>query len=147
MNTLDFSDLQPIEIEVKVGPVTYILTEASGGAAIKYRNALMRASKLEKDKEGNEAFVYDGSREYGIADADAVLVSNCLYFPGKDGKLVLSNGIPDQSYLVPINIIRGWPVRVQDALYRKIKEISDGLVEREDTPLKNGQAVTTVGSA
>lgn len=44
MNTEEmvFDDLAPIEVKVVIGKTKYVLVEASAGAVVKYRNALMK---------------------------------------------------------------------------------------------------------
>src|SRR6516162_4324851 len=41
-NGLDYSDLTPVEVPVKIGGKRYILREASGDAAVRYHNANLK---------------------------------------------------------------------------------------------------------
>ncbi len=144
MEDIDFSDLAPREVKVRVGPQHFVLREASGDAAIKYRNAQMRANKTRWDETKNR-IVFVGMD--GLADVEPVLVAACLY-AAHDGKLpTVADGSADPSKLVTEAVIRGWPVRVQTALFSWIMDNSEGLRDEEDSP-KNGQAspTTTAGS-
>lgn len=99
---LDFGDLTPISVKVKIGAQEYTLREATGDAEIQYRNAQLANSQLVGEKIVRMA---------GIADTGPLLVSLCLFD---------SNGNN-----VPIPVIRAWPSRVKEKLFERVKEISD----------------------
>lgn len=107
---LDFSDLSSTAIDIPIGKSIYILREASGDAAIKYRNAVLKATKLSDGKV---------SGLDGLADTEAYLVHLCLFETLRD-----SAGSPTGERNVPIPTIRNWPNRVQKALYDRAKKIS-----------------------
>lgn len=120
---LCFDDIAPVEIPVRVGNARLILREASGDAAARYRNAVLKATRLNAD--GKPSFVD------GLADTEALLISRCLYYADDNGNLRLTPaGTPDPRYLVALETIRNWPYRVQEALFDKAREIS-GLDRRE----------------
>ena len=110
----DFSDLKVIQIKVPIFGTDYLLVEASGDAAVKFRNATMEAMVV---KDGKVA----GYR--GAANVEPLLVSFCLH-------TVKEDGTPDK--LVPKDLILSWPGRIQKALFAKAKEISD-LVDKGET--------------
>jgi len=125
---LNFDDLTPIEIPVRIQGKNYVLREASGDAACRYRNAVLACAQLTP--EGKAVSVRN------LADVEPLLVSLCLF----DEK-----GNP-----VSVNQVRKWPARVVKALYEKAKEISDLDLEepqnKKENPTANEQEDTTVGS-
>jgi hypothetical protein len=68
--TLDFSDLQPIEIPFKVNGVSYVLREASGGAVKVYTNERMK--RITFGPTGKVVSTRD------LAEVDYLLVSLCV---------------------------------------------------------------------
>lgn len=105
-----FEDVMPIEVPVNIAGQAYVLREASGDAACRYRNARSNCTKFVN---GEFAGV-DGP----IADADPRLVSDCLFkvVTMADGKIVYSK--------VEEKVVRSWPDRIQKALALQIKEVS-----------------------
>lgn len=101
-----------VEIPVSIRGVAYVLKEASGDAAAKYRNACLRATRVGKDGKF--------SAVDGIADVEPLLVSLCLFT--QEGKRVSDS------------VVRGFPSKAVKALFDKAKEIS-GLneVSNKDT--------------
>lgn len=101
VDDLDFSGLVPVELPVKYDGKTLTLKEASGDASIKYRNAMMKATKIGDNGKvsGMEA----------LADTEALLVSLCLF---------------DGTKPVSLAFVRAMPTRVMKALYEKVKKIS-----------------------
>lgn len=108
-DALDFNDLSPIEVPVSIDGRSYILREATGDAACRYRNALLACTQL--GPEGKPSSVK------GMADAEPLLVSLCLF--------------DDAGKPVSGPTIRKWPARVLKALFDKATEISQ-LGEEED---------------
>lgn len=104
-----FDDLEPIKVEVQIGTDAYTLKEASGDAGVKWHNALTKCFKA------TQAGVTSAD---GIAETEPLLVSLCL-----------SDNCGRQ---VPVAKIKGWPYRLQKALFEKAKEISN-LAEDEQT--------------
>lgn len=122
-DVIDFGDLQPTVIPVKYGGKLYFLTEASVGAAVAFRNATTRAARVLDNKVQG----FDG-----LADAEPILISKCLYAE-KDGKLPVNpDGTPDSQYLVPLEVLMRWPNQVQRRLFDKVREVSPGLIDRVD---------------
>lgn len=115
---MNFDDLQPIEIPVKFRNRRFMLKEATGDAAVKYRNAMLESTKLGPD--GKPVSVK------GMANIEPYLVSLCLIelIADKDGK--------DRERPVSDTTLRGWPNRVLKPLYDTCKEIS-ALSEEDDT--------------
>jgi hypothetical protein len=108
-NGLNFSNIEPIELPVTVGSQEYTLREASGGAACRYRNALIECTRL--GPEGKPTHLK------GIASIEPLLVSLCLF--------------DSNNKRVPVQVIEGWPARVQKALFNKAQEISE--LNEDDT--------------
>lgn len=150
LKELDFNDLSVIELPVKVTGKNYILKEASGDAACKYRNSMLACTKLGPD--GKPVSVN------GIADCEPSLVASCLFEVTEK-----NTQVP-----VPLAMIRSWPDRVQKKLAETVKKVSgmetseeneetlkkqigelqeklDKVVEAKEA-LKNGHSSTTAGS-
>ncbi len=121
METLDFSDLTPTEVSVKLpGGRNCILLEATADAAIRFRNATQKARKYEDGKL---------VALEGLFDPEAQVVADCLYEVGPDDQPSRNgSGCFDPSKRVTVSAVRSLPVRVQTALYDKLLEISPGLV-------------------
>jgi hypothetical protein len=115
---MNFDDLQPIEIPVKFRNRRFGLREASGDSAVKYRNAMLDATRLGPD--GKPISVK------GMANIEPLLVSMCLieYIADKDGK--------DRERPVSEAAVRSWPNRILKPLYEKCKAIS-ALNEDDET--------------
>jgi len=110
---LVFADLDLIEIPVEIGDKRYILREANGVVACKYRNAILACAKME----GGKAAGFEG-----LADVEVLLVSLCLFRVQEDGSTTP----------IAIKDVQGWPNRVVKTLFTKAQEISE-LQEGEDT--------------
>jgi hypothetical protein len=105
----DTIDLQ--EVPVQIAGKHYTLREASGEAARRYRNALLRAAKLGPDGKPKSID--------GMADAEMILVNECLV--DKSGRKT------------PIQVLGSWPAGVIKRLFNKAYEISDLKEGEEDT--------------
>lgn len=107
----DFGGLEPRSVPVKYEGKNYVLREASEDAHVKYRNAVLRASKL--NEKGNI------SSMDGMADSEPILVAACLFEQYTDAK-----GAQRERPML-VNQILQWPTRVVKPLYEKAKEMSD----------------------
>ena len=112
--SINFDDLAPVQIPVTVKGVKYLLCEASGDAATKWRNANVAAARYDDGKMVGVD---------GIANSEPLLVSLCLCETNPDGG-VKYNKQGDPCF-VPIRTIRAWPARIQRKLHDTIKQISD----------------------
>lgn len=110
-------DLAVVEVPIKIGNNDYILREASEDAVCKYRNALLKSTKL--GPEGKPSAID------GMADVEPLLVSFCL-FEKYDHKGV------QKERNVSLQTIRSWPSRIVTQLFDKAKEISE--IEEKETP-------------
>lgn len=145
---LDFSDLTAIEEPVPIGKDNFILKEASGDVAIKHRNAIIACSKMTDGK-------ITGIK--GLPETETKLVSMCLFWNCPENEKLHNKEVSEA-------IIRSWPQRVQKALYKRIKDISEmdddesleSLIKQRDElnkkidqlqedKLKNEQSDTTAG--
>lgn len=130
---LNFDDLQPIEEPVLIAGGKYVLREASGGGANAYQNAQM--SVMEFGDSGK------CKRVTGLADSEPLLVSRCLFKADVDeeGHFQFNNdGSFKRGASVKVGTIESWPHRIQKALHKRAKEISDLQVE-EDTKESLGE--------
>lgn len=107
-----FDSLEPIEVPFKFRGKSYVLREASEDVACRYRNAILRVSKVEDGKF---------TAGDGFADTSAILVSGCLFEVTDGGEKS-----------VPLPTVRAWPARVVKPLFQKAKEISD--LDEKETP-------------
>jgi hypothetical protein len=114
---MNFDDLAPIEIPTSIGGKKYVLREASGGAAVRYRSASARCLRMNDGKL---------SAMEGIGELEPLLISMCLFEVTERGSVSMDT--PQGRTL-----INSWPSRVHRALYEKAKEISPGLEEKETT--------------
>ena len=115
LDPIVFTDLAPLQVPVELGGNKFILTEASGNAAVEWKNAIMLATRMEEGK-------VVGLGE--LADSEPLLVSKCLYYADKDGGLPVRGNQADPSKLVPLNLIRSWPAKVVRKLFQRVQEIS-----------------------
>lgn len=116
-DALEFNSSDPIEVPVKIGSDDYVLVEASGEAATKYRDAQIACTVLGPNGK------VKGMK--GIAELEPMLVSMCLH------KVV--NGVREPK-TVPAERIKSWPARIQKGLFKKAKDISE-LTEAPDEEL------------
>lgn len=122
LEAMDFDDLKPIEVSVKVKGKRYVLRQASAEAKAQFDNAKLRATKLEDGKLVSLA---------GMADVEPLLVSLCLFNADTDGRLPLTaDGDPDLTKLVPLKTVKLWDARIVADLFDRSKAIS-GLVDKE----------------
>jgi len=100
---LTWESAAPREEDVTIGGASYILREASGGTASKHKDATFKAVKVNNQTQT--------STFGGIADADLVLLSECLY---------------DKVTKAPISLstVRALPNRISEPLVKYLKEIS-----------------------
>lgn len=116
--------LQEVEFKTRVkrpdgsdGPVKeYLLREASGEAATKWREVVMSATRFNKDGKP--------SGVQGLSESEPLLVSLCV-FP-RDAK----GGWSDRH--ITVMEVKSWPARVQKDLFERAKKISH-LSEDADT--------------
>jgi hypothetical protein len=122
MEEMCFETLAPVEVPVKIGSGRYVLREASGDAACRYQNAVLKTTKLGPDGRPTDI--------NGLADCEPLLVSLCLF------EIVhTTDSDPPKYRPVPLSVIRSWPNRIQRALFRRAQEIS-GLAPPEAGPIE-----------
>lgn len=109
---MNWESAEPKEEEVTLGPISYVLREASSGTASKHKDATFKAVKVNNQT--------NTSTFGGIADADLVLLSECL-FENKTppNTTVLVAGAP-----VSVATVRSLPNRISEPLVEYLKEIS-----------------------
>lgn len=118
MEELTFDSIERKQIPVSIAGKKYVLMEADGAAGTAYQNALMSATRM--DRKG------DRFRIEGMADAEPLLLSRCLFYADDEGRVrVLRDGSPDPKWLVSLRTIQGWPNRIQTKLFDELKRISD----------------------
>lgn len=134
MDELDFNDLTPKEVIVKMGGKKFLLREASGDATAKYRNASLKAARMNDGKlVGMD----------GLFDCEPYLVSLCLYYADEQGQVKRDkhgNPLPDS--LVSVGTVRSWSNRVQRRLFDWIDANSDlGKNDTEESLLKQQESI------
>lgn len=154
----DFDDLEPRVVPARVGGRLYGVHEASADAAAKWKRETVRGATRHED---GRVTGLDGA-----AAAETYLVSLCLYElePVKEGDVpsardgpnrsravhergdrgrpvvgwlrLDANGNPDGRWQVNQTKVKGWPARVQTALYDAAIELADlrekGTAERRE---------------
>lgn len=113
---LDFGDLEPTEVSVRIKKKDYVLREASGDASCKYRNAMLKSTRLGPDGKPVQID--------GMADTEPLLVALCLF----EKRPQEGGGAKE----VPVSVqeVRAWPGWLVKRLFDKAKEISN-LDEKE----------------
>lgn len=134
---LDFSDHRPVCLPVTLppekegGPVRrYVLREASEEATIAYNNVFTSAARMDGAKVVGMG---------GISEADAVLLSHCLFRVEPDGK----------EYRVLLSQVKALPHRITGKLAAKAKEVSGLATRAEDkgAPAPKGSEPTSEDSS
>ena len=117
-NSMNF-DLEIIEVPVMLGGKSFVLKEATGAAACKYRNAMLGHTVL--GESGKPVSIK------GMADIEPLLVSLCLFE-------IITNEDSDQIVEKQLTVkdVGKWPAKVVTSLFEKAKEISN-LSDEEDT--------------
>lgn len=127
-------DLEPVTKPATIRKQSYILTEASEGAACAYRNASMKGVRMDEGK-----ITSLGS----MADAQPVLVAGCLFRldPGSDGGTVR---VP-----VTIQFVKDLPSRVVRPMFdwvKKVSNLEEKTEKKEDNGPKDSPTATTPSS-
>lgn len=100
----------PAEEEVEIDGKIYLIREASAEAGKKWRNAQTSAARMADGKVVGLS---------GIADADPLLVSHCLY------EVYDAGGGKTKERLVLLSKILSWPDRIQKTLAEWVKDHSN----------------------
>ena len=116
----DFDDLQLAKKTVRVNKQDYVLTEADTNAGTVYKNACLKATKLSDGKV---------SGMDGMADAEPLLLSYCLYVADAAGNMMTDD--KQQPMRVPLSVIKTWKNRITKKLFDWVKEVSE-LHEKDD---------------
>lgn len=125
MERLEIADLEPQAFGFDYRGKAYVLREVNAGGAARYRNAMLKATKLGPD---GKVVGFDG-----LASTELYLVALCL-FEQVDGK----------ERPVSQAEVETWQPHVVAKLYAEAKRISR-LDESDDS--KNGRSATTDVSA
>ena len=110
---LDLGDQGITEVSVRFRGKDYLLREASSQAACRFRDAMMRTTKVDDGK------VVGYSASWG--EAEMLLVSQCIFQKHADnGQWVPLGGNEQQALLT----IRQWPQAATQKLLDKVRDIS-----------------------
>lgn len=120
---LNFDTDVLVEIPFNIGKDAYVLLEADGDVACKYRNKLISGATFDSDGHPTGA--------HNIADAEPYLIANCSYKVLVDEKTGARTGL----LAMPEAAVRKWPSRILNRLFKKVKKISD-LDESDVLPQK-----------
>jgi hypothetical protein len=131
METMKFDDAVIRERQVSIGEQVYLLKEATGEAVAKYRDAQLRATKLNKEAD----VVQLGD----VAESELLLLSLCLWEAQTHGGKYL----PKQS--VSLDTVKAWPSRITTPLFTELERMS-GLNAHARGQAKNLQNGSTDGS-
>lgn len=109
---LDFTNLEPIEIPIPYGSVTYYLREASEDIHKQYRSRAMKCYDTTGVIKNPDM----------AAETPQWFVAMCLFTePGGDSKK-----------RVDMSIVKGMPTRIVARLFDKLRKISG--MDQEETP-------------
>ncbi len=117
---LDFDDLEPISIPIKIRGKRYILKEASANDARKWRNAIFAQTRMHDGKISGLG---------NVADSEALLVSLCLY---EVKPYAPETGYKPEEIPVPLKTVLEWPNKLVKPLFTHARRISD--LEEKETP-------------
>lgn len=106
---LNFDSLEAISLPVSISGKIYKLVEASGEAIVRYNNIATGAAVL---RDGKAVGIK------GIADVEPQLVSDCLLYDDKVFEHLNGKN-------VPIEVVKKFPGRIMQKLFKKAKEISE----------------------
>lgn len=128
-NEIDFGDLTPIEVPVRVQGKRYILREPSGAAVKSWQRLALLGTEMTFDDNSGTRIMRNFS---GVAGNEAMLISQCLYMPDAEGKIILlDSGDADPRQLVPERKIDFWPHRIKKGLFEKLEEMCPELSANE----------------
>ena len=123
-----FEDITPTEIPYRIGKHRYVLREASGEVAGKYRSACLKGVENVTAEDGTTTF----RRLQAVEEVEPQLVAWCLYTTQADGSLRRdADGYPLDADRVSLEWVKRLPAHIQTALFNKAIEISH-LDETED---------------
>lgn len=135
-DVFDFDAVEPQQKPVRYQGKKYVLLEASESAHAAYQNVVTAAARFGEDGQIQRA--------QGLADADPVLLAQCLYAADRDGRLPLDReGNADRRHLVPIHVIKGWPHRVTEPMVDWVCEVSGLRVRPTEQALEKQIAALT----
>jgi hypothetical protein len=130
----DRGDLEPKWLPVKIRGQDYVLRQAMTGATVRYRNALQRGQRL--DREG-------GFIEFveGVSDAEPLIVSLCLF-------RVIQVGATRVEEPVDREFVDGLSPNFVGRLFEDLSRISPGLVrtgrrDEDELPKASPPGTTT----
>lgn len=106
--------LDIVEIPVEIGGRKYVLREADGHTAAKYRDTITKSVKMTRGQVSGIG---------GIAEAEPLLVSMCLFAEDDEGGYTRK---------ISLDTVKRWPSRIVKSLFTKAQEIS-GLKEEDDS--------------
>lgn len=116
ITSFDFDDITKQEVPVKIQGKKYVLREATGDAVCKWRNSMMKSTRLSNDGKVTSMD--------GMADSEPLLVSLCLF------ELYEKVNGSQGERQVDVKTVRSWPARIQKSLFDKLKQMSQ-LDEKE----------------
>jgi hypothetical protein len=130
MEEMVFDGPEVIEVPVTIFGKRYVLREANSEVSAKYKNTILKATKLSDDG-GSQTF------KDGYAEAALVLVAGCLFEKYEH---------PQQGTLerpVSLQQVKALPNRVFAPLFDKAKEISRLEVQNDEAKKKQTSGTDT----
>ncbi len=127
--SIDFDDLERIEVPVKYGGKKYLLRECPEFGAVKMRAAAARSTRTDANGKPVDP---DGGGGFA-----ALLVSFCLCETvGEGDQLAVKQGEDGRAVTVPLATIDGWPSHIVATLFDKARVISQLVPDSEEALLK-----------
>lgn len=128
-NEIDFGDLTPLEVPVRIQGKRCILREPSGAAVKAFNRASLVGAEMTFDDKNDVRVMRNFG---GMAGNESKLISQCLYWAGEDGKLRLTpDGDADPAFLIPERKIDFWPHRIKQRLFEQLEEMCPELSANE----------------
>lgn len=113
--SLEFDEVAPLKIPVRIGPKHYVLNQAMAGDVILYRNFIVRTTRVSATDRT--------ASSQGYADSEPYLLSLCMREVEPGGREVP----------VSIHTIKRWPNDILNKLFQTCQEISDMLDEEDES--------------
>lgn len=116
-HSLEFDDLAPVRVPVRLGARHFVLRPATAGEVIQYRNFIVRTTKVNTQDRS--------ASTQGYADSEPYLLAMCLTEVKEGGREVP----------VSIQTIKGWRNEVLNKVFDLLQRIS-GMLEEEEKPTR-----------
>lgn len=127
-NEIDFGDLTPIEVPIRLDKRRYVLREPPNGAVERYERLATQGMEVTFDDVASTRII----RGLNAAGNESWLIAQCLYVADDHGRVqVNAKGDADPATLVPQGRINFWPSRVRKRLWDELTRMCPELLGNE----------------